>query len=132
MPRLALILSLLTSLIILSACGPEDPPLRRYHARGIVTEVSSSGAELSVAIHHERIAKFEGRDGKLSDMDSMTMLFGVASDVPRAVWSQGAKVDFEFDMRWNLRPSLWIVRAQNLPPDTELTLPPASEHNEHH
>lgn len=96
--------------------------MRHYHSRGLVKDISGSGQELSIAIHHERIARFEDRDGKASDMDSMTMVFGVASDVPRAVWQKGAKVAFEFDVRWSKRPALWITRAEALPAETPLTL----------
>lgn len=60
-------------------------------------------------------------------MPSMKMVFGVARDVPRAIWRTGQKVEFDFDVRWQERPALWIVRANTLPDATELTLD-ASEH----
>lgn len=104
------------------ACNKSDPPVRRYHARGVVTETALDGDELSVAVHHEAIANFEGRDGQRSAMDSMTMLFGVAHSVGRDVFRQGAKIAFDFDVRWNERPSLLIVKASPLPDDTQLVL----------
>jgi hypothetical protein len=111
--------ALLCSLL---ACGTADPPVRRYHARGQVIEVSGTGSDLSIAIHHELIPSFEDRDGKRSAMKSMVMAFGVAPDVPRDIWSQGAKVAFDFDVRWSKQPTLFIVRAEGLPADASLSL----------
>jgi len=106
----------------LLACGTADPPVRRYHARGQVTEVSGSGPDLTIAIHHELIQGFEDRDGKRSPMKSMVMAFGVAPDIPRDLWSQGAKVAIDFDVRWSKHPTLFIVRAEALPGDALLEL----------
>jgi hypothetical protein len=103
------------------ACGSSDPPVRRYHARGLVAEVSNNDG-LSVVIHHERIEPFEGRDGKQSSMDSMKMLFGVASAVPKDVFQSGQKLAFDFDVRWDRQPTLLIVKAERLGPETPLEL----------
>mgnify|MGYP003407292124 CR=1 FL=1 len=111
-----------TLLLAIAACGPNDPPTRRYHTRGQVTELLGSGAELTVTIHHERIEGFEDRDGKRSAMPSMVMAFGPAPDVARDLWSQGAKVGFDFEVRWSKQPTLYIVKAEALPPDTALDL----------
>ena len=110
------------ALMMASACGTADPPVRRYHTRGLVTEGSAAAAELTIAIHHERIASFEDRDGKRSPMPSMVMAFGAAPDVSRELWSKGAKVDFDFDVRWSKQPTLYIVKAQALPADATLEL----------
>ncbi|HET8937390.1 MAG TPA: hypothetical protein VFN67_28300 [Polyangiales bacterium] len=104
------------------ACGRSDPPVRRYHTRGMVTQATSDRGELSVAIHHERIDPFEDRDGKPSAMDSMQMLFGVASDVPHALFQQNAKLAFDFDVRWSQQPTLLIVKAEPLDAETPLVL----------
>lgn len=114
--------SALALVFMLHGCSDSDPPERRYHARGLVTESSQDGDELSVAIHHEQIKAFEGRDGKRSNMDSMTMLFGVAKDLPPAMFSQGTKLAFDFDVRWSKRPTLLIVKAEKLPAETQLKL----------
>jgi hypothetical protein len=108
------------------ACGSADPPVRRYHARGLVADVSNDQG-LSVVIHHERIDAFEGRDGKKSSMDSMKMLFGVASDVPKEVFQSGQKLAFDFDVRWDRQPALLVVKAERLDSDTPLEL-----HDSHH
>jgi len=107
---------------LLAACGNADPPVRRYHTRGVVKEASQDRSELSVAIHHERIEGFEDRDGKRSQMDSMQMLFGAAADVPAALFKPGAKLAFDFDVRWSRQPTLLIVQATELGPETELVL----------
>jgi Cu/Ag efflux protein CusF len=112
------------TMLLLSACKLAEPAVRRYHARGVVTEIASTGGELSVAIHHERIAAFEDRDGHAAEMPAMTMIFGVAPSVPRSLFQQDQKLAFDFDVRWNDRPALWIVHAQALPATTELTLSP--------
>lgn len=118
-PTSAVLLTLLYGAL---SCGTSDPPVRRYHARGLVTQITGAGEELLIGIHHERIAAFEDRDGKRSNMASMTMAFGVAPDVPRDLWSQGAKVDFDFEVRWSKQPTLYIVKAAPLPADTALQL----------
>jgi hypothetical protein len=115
---------------LLVACAKDDPPVRRYHTRGLVKEATSERGELSVAIHHERIEGFEDRDGKRSAMDSMQMLFGTASEVPQALFQPGAKLAFDFDVRWSRQPTLLIVTATELGPDTALELSQA-EHGAH-
>jgi len=116
--------SFLTGVLLAAVlgCGTSDPPVRRYHTRGQVTALSGAGAELTISIHHERIEGFEDRDGQRSPMASMVMAFGAAPDVPRDLWSQGAKVDFEFDVRWSKQPTLYIVKARALPADQPLLL----------
>ena len=108
--------------MVLVACGSSDPPVRRYHTRGMVTQATNDRGELSVAIHHERIDPFEDRDGKPSAMDSMQMLFGVASDVPHALFQPNAKLAFDFDVRWSKQPTLLIVKAEALDAETPLVL----------
>ena len=111
-------------LAALFACGTNDPPVRRYHVRALVKEVSGSGADLRVALHHERIPNFEDRDGKRSEMSAMTMVFGVAPEVAVAQLKAGAKVEVDFDVRWSQAPALLVVSAAALPEGTELVLPP--------
>jgi Cu/Ag efflux protein CusF len=106
-----------------------QPAVKSYQSRGLVSEVAGSGAELSVAIHHEQIPQFQARDGSVSDMGSMTMIFGVSSKVDSSVLAAGSKVKFDFDVRWNQRPSLWITRAEPLADATALAL--TNEHDEH-
>jgi hypothetical protein len=125
------LLGWVSAVMVMTACGSSDPPVRRYHTRGAITHVSSERGELSVAIHHERIDDFEDRDGKRSHMDSMQMQFGVGSDVPQAPFVQGAKLAFDFDVRWAKQPTLLIVKAEPLDAATDLALE-ADAHNHKH
>jgi hypothetical protein len=120
---------LVVASLLAAACASSDPPVRRYHTRGVVKEASADRGELSVAIHHERIDGFEDRDGKRSAMDSMQMLFGAASDVPKQLFQPGAKLAFDFEVRWSRQPTLLIVKADALGPDTALELSQA--HGQH-
>jgi hypothetical protein len=108
------------SLLTLACAG--DPPARRYPFRGMVMETSGDGAAFRATIHHERIAGFEGRDGKRSDMVSMRMSFGLAPGVDASIVSAGSKIEGELEVRWDNSPALRIVRARALPDDTPLTL----------
>ena len=112
---------LLTASLLL-ACESSDPPVRRYHTRGVVQQATSDRGALSVVIHHERIEGFEDRAGKRSTMDSMQMVFGAASGVPHRLFQPGAKLAFDFDVRWSRQPTLLIVKANALGPDTPLEL----------
>lgn len=102
--------------------------MKSYHVRGLVQEVAGTGPEMSVAIHHEPIPLFEGREGTKSDMESMTMIFGVAKDVPSSVLTPGDKIVFDFDVRWNKRPALYITHAEPLPATTDLALSTSIAH----
>jgi hypothetical protein len=55
-------------------------------------------------------------------MDSMKMLFGTAADVPKQLFQPGAKLAFEFDVRWSQQPTLLIVKASALGEETALEL----------
>jgi Cu/Ag efflux protein CusF len=104
------------------ACASKDPPVKRYHVRGQVEAVEGSGEDLRVTIHHERVPGFVGRDGKASDMGSMKMIFGVAAKVPSEQLHAGAKVGFDFEVRWSQTPALLIVGVEELAGDTGLVL----------
>jgi hypothetical protein len=108
-------------MLALAACA-HDPPVKRYELRGQIVSIEGSGDDLSLTIHHERVPAFTGRDGKVSEMGSMKMIFGIAKDVPRAALQQGTKLQFAFDVRWSEAPALLIVQAHALPADTPLTL----------
>jgi Cu/Ag efflux protein CusF len=94
----------------------------------MVTQASVDAEGLNVAVHHEAIPDFEDRDGKRSTMSSMTMLFGVAKDVPQALFKQGAKLALDFDVRLSQRPTLFIVKAAPLEADAVLTLEESHSH----
>jgi hypothetical protein len=109
-------------LVSLALACTKDPPPRRYPFRGMVMETSGSGDAFRATIHHERIRGFVGRDGKLSEMASMRMSFGLAHDVDASIVAAGSKIEGEFEVRWDKTPALLIVRARQLPDDTPLSL----------
>jgi Cu/Ag efflux protein CusF len=119
---------LLTAASMTWSCHTDDPAEHRYRARGLVIELSGTGAGRSVTIQHEAIPSFVGRDGKSSEMPSMKMTFGAASEVPSAILEPGNKISFDFDVRWSRSPALWIVHAEPLPSSTALELPEGKEH----
>jgi Cu/Ag efflux protein CusF len=96
-----------------------------YSARGLVQSAEGSGDDARALIHHERIPEFKDRDGKPSAMDSMSMNFALGPGVAASELKPGAKIAFEFDVRWSSGSPLVITRVTALPDDTALVL---SEH----
>jgi hypothetical protein len=72
-------------------------------------------------VHHEAIPEFVDRKGERSGMDSMTMPFEVAEEVPLAGVAPGDKVEMTFEVRWK-DASLRVVRLTELPADADLRL----------
>lgn len=105
---------------ILGACSRES--YEHYRTRGTISVVEGHGAERSVIIHHERISSFQDREGKRAPMDSMKMMFGLHEQLAERPLAPGDKLSFEFDVRWELRPTLLITQFERLPPDTALDL----------
>jgi Cu/Ag efflux protein CusF len=114
--------SCLLAMLLMAACNPSDPPTRRYHVRGQVVAITGEGPERSVTIHHERVPDFVGRDGKKTEMPSMKMIFGVAPEVPSALLKPGAKLGFDFEVRWNEAPALLLLKGEPLGAGVELVL----------
>jgi Cu/Ag efflux protein CusF len=113
--------------IVLSAalavgCGAKVDADASYKTRGLVQNVEGKAPDMHVTIHHERIESFKDRDGKASPMDSMAMRFALAPGVGTAMMSKGAKLEFDFDVRWSKSDPLLITRATKLPDATELKL----------
>ena len=81
-----------------------------------------AGADLRVAIHHERIDAFKDREGKLSPMPSMPMLFGLTPALAQTPLAPGDKVAFDFEVRWSGSPTLLITQLEKLSSGTDLTL----------
>jgi hypothetical protein len=129
MLRLCFATLLLTAATTMTyACQGSDPPVRSYHARGMVMEIAGSGRDRSITIHHEAIPGFVSRDGAIAEMPSMKMTFGAANEVPSELLEPGTKLGFDFDVRWSRSPALWIVHAEALPSDAQLTLTDGAGH----
>ena len=120
MPRTSLVLLLAVIGSAVASCERAD----RYHTRGLVQEVAKDGDEVSIAVHHERIAAFRDRDGKTAPMHSMVMIFGMAQALAPTLPTRGDKLAFDFEVRWDERPALRITRFERLPAETALQLAP--------
>jgi hypothetical protein len=106
-----------------AGCGHEPPKTdARYHLRGVVEAISSSGPDAELSIHHEAIPHFKDRDGHDSSMASMTMIFGLAPGVSPASLRVGDKIAFDFDLRWSTSPALLLTKLEKLAADTPLVL----------
>lgn len=116
--------ALLACLLVM---GCREAPVR-YATRGRITERIGSGQQAQVAIHHERIQAFKDREGKLAPMGSMVMLFGVAPSLSAASLTPGTPVRFEFEVRWDERPTLVITRFERLAASTPLVLTREHDH----
>jgi Cu/Ag efflux protein CusF len=93
-----------------------------YRVRGSVQSAAGSGEAARALIHHERIPDFKDRDGKPSAMDSMSMNFALGPGVTASAFKPGAKIAFEFDVRWSSGSPLVITRVTPLPDATVLVL----------
>jgi len=92
-----------------------------YDTRGQVVEVPrDAGGEL--VVHHEAVSGFRDREGKPSEMESMSMPFAVAPTVALAGIAPGDKVEMTFEVRWTGEPALRIVALRELPESTALDL----------
>lgn len=100
-----------------------------YEARGVITAVipasPAGGARLS--IHHERIAAFKDREGKVVGMDSMTMTFDTAPNVKVDALHVNDKIAFRAEVRWDGTPMVLVSKVEPLPAETQLTL--SNEHD---
>jgi Cu/Ag efflux protein CusF len=115
------------TLVLLAAasCNRAADADAHYSARGQVQSAQGSGEDARALIHHERIPDFKDRDGKPSAMNSMSMNFALAPGVAASELKAGAKIAFEFDVRWSSGSPLVITRVERLPESTALVL---SEH----
>ena len=126
MRRSTLAVALLAAAAVIGAgaCRKQEhlaPADATYSTRGQVIEVPKvEGGELSV--HHEAVPDFRDAEGKPSHMDSMSMPFAVARDVPLAGIAPGDKVAMTFEVRWDSEPTLRVVKLEELPENTALNL----------
>ncbi len=107
-----------------AGCGSDREAVASYHVRGLVKELSGSGPDGRVMIHHQAVAAFKDRDGHASQMESMQMIFGFAPPLSAASASLhvGDKIAFDFQVRWSESPALVVTKLTKLPADTPLLL----------
>jgi len=118
-------IALLVPLALAPACSKRET-VHRYATRGAVRADEGADDDRRIAIHHEAIAGFRDRDGKVAPMPSMPMAFALRPGHALERLAPGTKVDVEFEVRWETSPPLVLTRLAKLPADTPLTL--SSEH----
>ena len=92
-----------------------------YQVRGQVVDVPREGVG-DLTVHHETIPDFRDREGKPSEMESMSMPFAVAPGVSLAGVAPGDKVEMTFEVRWSGDVPLHVVELRELPESTALDL----------
>lgn len=125
MARLCTAIVALGWLLAAVSCKGTTGADAHYRVRGQVQSSEGSGEDARALIHHELIPDFKDRDGKPSPMDSMSMNFALGPGVTASAFKPGAKIAFEFDVRWSSGSPLVITRVTPLPDSTGLVL---SEH----
>ena len=114
--------SIAIAALLLLACGGEEEaptePDGTYTVRGEISEMG----ERNLAIHHEAIPDFTNREGEVSGMDSMTMMFHRPESVSLDGIAVGDPVELTFDVRWSGDHTLTITALDELPEGTELEL----------
>ena len=105
------------------ACGKAELPAAdgTYQVRGQVIDVPREEGD-NLTVHHEAIADFRDREGKPSEMESMSMPFTVAPGVSLAGIAPGDKVEMTFEVRWEGGAPLRVVALHELPESTALDL----------
>ena len=99
--------------------GEEKAGGNTYTVRGRVVQLPSQGSGLY--LEHEAIDNYVARSGKVEGMDSMTMPFPVAKDVPLEGIQPDDIVEVQLHIDWAAeeRP-VEITGIRELPRDTRL------------
>lgn len=114
-PVFALTLALLALLFSLASCHPRDSAGHAavYTLRGEVVKLPAGDNLLT--LHHEAIDGFCDQDGRVAGMDSMTMPFPLARDVPLAGLGVGDRVAVTLRVDWTADPGVQITALTRLP-----------------
>lgn len=90
-----------------------------YHMRGIITAIGGS-PDGQITIHHEAVNDFRNTLDQPEPMNSMTMPFEVAKDVPLGDLKVGDKIAFDWEVNWDAQIHE-ITAIHKLPADTPLS-----------
>jgi Cu/Ag efflux protein CusF len=101
-----------------------DPSVDLYDVRGEIVGVKNvEGEDPKLRIWHERIEQFKTISGNIEPMDAMVMDFPVSEDVEVGSLSEGDKVRFRFEVRWEgPQRGYRVTSIEPLPDDTEFDL----------
>ena len=94
-------------------------PGAQYTVNGKIVGVGAKPGD-KIDIHHERIADYKSREGKVAGMDSMVMSFAPSASMPPV--AVGDIVRVTFTVHFDSDPGLRIVTIEKLPADTTLVL----------
>ena len=110
-------------LALLAACsGPAVPP-KDYALRGVVRQLPDpKDPATALYLHHEAVAGFVDRDGKATEMESMTMPFDLAEGVSLAGVAVGDPVQATLHVDWSAARPARITQLAELPPGTRIEL----------
>ena len=91
-----------------------------YIVRGQVVELPGPANGNLLQLHHEAVDDFVTRDGKVEGMDSMTMPFLVARNVPLRDIKPGDKIEVILHVDWQADRAVEITGLRKLAPDQKL------------
>ena len=113
----------IAAVVVAAGCRKAELPAAdaSYRVRGQVVDVPREGRG-DLTVHHETIAEFRDREGKPSEMESMSMPFAVAPGVSLAGIAPGDKVEMTFEVRWEGDVPLLVTALRELPESTALEL----------
>ena len=107
-----------------TAAPSPTPAVARYHVRGVVDALPDPArvGETELQIHHERIADFKDKSGKVVGMNEMVMGFPAGPGLKLPHLNVGDKVEFDFEVTWNGAVPYYLTSIQRIDPATPLTL----------
>jgi Cu/Ag efflux protein CusF len=111
---------ILVCLAALLAAGCRPQRGQNYTVRAEVAELPSDANGHLFVLHHEAIDGFVTRDGKAEGMDSMTMPFLVAKNVPLTEIRPGDKVEVLLHVDWQADRAVEIIGLRKHSPDLHL------------
>ena len=112
---------ILVCLAVLLAAGCRPQRGRNYTVRAEVVELPSDANGHLFVLHHEAIDGFVTRDGKAEGMDSMTMPFLVAKNVPLTEIRPNDKVEVLLHVDWQAAErAVEIIGLRKHSPDLHL------------
>ncbi|MEM9195333.1 MAG: copper-binding protein [Myxococcota bacterium] len=125
--------SLVVAILASAGCGSESdenssptsdlgPAEHTYQTRAEVVGASQEGDRRFLALRHEAIPEFVGRDGEVNGMESMVMQFEVKDGVDIDGMDEGQAIAFTFEVRYQSSVTLLLTEASLLPDGTELDL----------
>jgi hypothetical protein len=104
-----------------AATAPLPPADATYTTRGVVQQLPTPPAN-ELMVLHETVPEFVDRKGETTGMESMTMPFSVAADVPLTGLAEGDKVEMTFEVRWQGPTILLVTALRELPADAEVAV----------